>query len=237
VRSARSRFLPSLSAQAQIQGFTQEFTNESLLFNRAIQNAQATAFNCRFQNDIIRGLPAGQLPNQPNGGLIPDCNEFAGLDATGEALAPEVRSAILSQNDVFPFRFTRQPFRMSVTVSLPIFSNFSRNLGVAQAQAQREDLEEGVRARELQVETEVTARFLQVETALRAIQVQALSREAAREQLRLAQDRYRLGSGSALELTDAQTAIQQAETDYVSAVYEYHRAVAALEFAVGRPLR
>lgn len=237
VRSAKSRFLPSLSANAQFQGFTQEFTDEGILVGRAIQSAQGTANNCQFQNDIIRGLPAGQLPNQPNGGLIDDCNDFAGLDATGQALRPEQQSAILTRNDVFPFSFTGQPFRMSLSVSIPIFSNFSRTLGVAQAQAQRDDLQESVRARELLVETEVTARYLQVQTAIRAIQVQALNRDAAREQLRLAQDRYRLGSGSALELTDAQTSVQQAETDYVTSVYDYHRAVAALEFAVGRPLR
>ena len=37
--------------------------------------------------------------------------------------------------------------------------------------------------------------------------------------------------------SDAQTAVQRAEGDYVNAVYDYHKAVAALEAAVGRPLR
>ena len=58
-----------------------------------------------------------------------------------------------------------------------------------------------------------------------------------RDQLRLAQDRYRLGAGTSLEVADAQSAVQQAEGDYVNAVYFYHKAVAALEAAVGRPLR
>ena len=70
-----------------------------------------------------------------------------------------------------------------------------------------------------------------------AIGVQEANRAAARDQLRLAQDRYRLGAGTSLEVSDAQNAVQQAEGDYVNAVYDYHKAIAALEAAVGRPLR
>ena len=98
-------------------------------------------------------------------------------------------------------------------------------------------MEESVRARRLLVETDVAARYLGVVNAYRAIQVQEQSRVAAREQIRLAQDRYRLGSGSSLEVSDAQNAVTRAEGDYVNAVYEYHKAIALLELAVGRPLR
>jgi outer membrane protein TolC len=38
-------------------------------------------------------------------------------------------------------------------------------------------------------------------------------------------------------VADAQNAVQAAEGDYVNAVYAYHKAIAALEAAVGRPLR
>jgi outer membrane protein len=98
-------------------------------------------------------------------------------------------------------------------------------------------MEESVRARQLLVEADVAGRYLAVLNAYRAIQVQEQSRVAAREQIRLAQDRYRLGSGSSLEVSDAQNAVTRAEGDYVNAVYEYHKAIALLELAVGRPLR
>jgi len=35
----------------------------------------------------------------------------------------------------------------------------------------------------------------------------------------------------------AQVTALRAETDYIGAVYDYHKAVAALQAAVGRPLR
>ena len=84
---------------------------------------------------------------------------------------------------------------------------------------------------------DVNSRFLALATDYKAISVQAASRDAARDQLRLAQDRYRLGSGTALEVSDAQNSVQRAEGDYVNAIYDYHKALAALEAAVGRPLR
>jgi outer membrane protein len=83
----------------------------------------------------------------------------------------------------------------------------------------------------------VHARDLGLQTSYQAIGVQAANREAARDQLRLAQDRYRLGAGTSLEVSDAQNAVQRAEGDYVNAIYDYHKAIAALEAAVGRPLR
>jgi len=237
VRSSKSAYLPSLSFSAGWRGFTQEFTNTDILLGGSLGSAISSAERCRFQNDIIQGLPAGQLPNQPNGGLVADCNAAAGLDVTGTALSAERRAAILNSNSVFPFDFRSQPFSASVTVSLPIFNGFSRELRVAQSRAQEEDAREQLRGSELQVRSDVEARWLALQTAWHSIAVQSANRDAAREQLSLAQDRYRVGVGNTLEVTDAQNAVQRAEGDYIIAVYSYHRAIAALEAAAGRTLR
>jgi outer membrane protein len=237
VRAAKSRFLPTLSFSASVSGFTQEFTNESVLLTNRFESAVGAAENCTFQNDLIGALPGGGIPGYPSGGRIADCNTFAGLNPAGTALSDSIGSLITSRNNVFPLNYTKQPFQARLQISLPIFDNFTRNLQVSQAQVQRHDLVEGVRARALQVEAEVHSRWLGVQTAYQAIQVQALARDAARDQLRFAQDRYRLGTGSSLEVSDGQNAVSRAEGDYVNAVYEYHRVIALLEYAVGRPLR
>src|SRR5437762_3243061 len=145
--------------------------------------------------------------------------------------------AIRDQNAAYPFNFTPQPFQARLTVSIPLWGNFSQPLQVSQAKAQQQDLEESVRARGLQVHTEVSQAYLTVTTAYRTIAIQDTNRTAAREQLQLATERYRVGSGTFFELLDAQVAALRAESEYVNAVYDYHKAVAALEAAVGRPLR
>ncbi|MCA9768079.1 MAG: TolC family protein, partial [Gemmatimonadetes bacterium] len=63
------------------------------------------------------------------------------------------------------------------------------------------------------------------------------NRAAAADRLTLARQRFEVGSGTALEVSDAQNAVSQAEFDYVAAVYDYHTAVVGLEAAVGRPIR
>jgi len=227
VRSAKSEFLPTLSAQAGWSGFTQQFTNDNILLGQALSNAQSQAAPCESNNEVRAavGLPAV------------DCFGPVGLNSQGTGLQDPVAQQIRDANSVFPFHYTGQPFQASLRISLPIFTGFGRSLRLSQARAQEQDADESARARRLQVRSDVHARYLGLQTAYKAIDVQAANREAARDQLRLARDRYRLGAGTSLEVADAQNAVQQAEGDYVNSVYDYHKAIAALEAAVGRPLR
>ena len=229
VRAARSEFLPTLSVQAGWSGFTQEFTNEGVLLGQSLTGARADAARCQYDNQVRTALDLG--------GQVPDCFAAFGLNSSGTALNDDLARQIREQNNVFPFDYTGQPFRANLTISLPIFTGFSRSLRVSEARAQELDADEEARARRLQVRSDVQARHLALQTTYQAIAVQEANRAAARDQLRLAQDRYRLGAGASLEVSDAQNAVQQAEGDYVNAVYDYHKAVAALEAAVGRPLR
>lgn len=235
VRSARSEYLPSFSVSTGISGFTQEFTDTDVLVQNALGGAIGSAQNCTFQNGILSRLTSPHP--SPNGGIIPDCNAFAGLDATGTQLLPDVQQSILDRNSVFPFNFSRQPWSIRLGVSLPIWDGFSRSARISQARAQQDDATEQVRARRLEVAGQVQGRVAGVRTAWEAARIQELTRTAAREQLQLAQERYRIGNGTALEVADAQNAVTQAEVEYVTAVYDYHLAVVGLEAAVGRPLR
>jgi outer membrane protein len=129
------------------------------------------------------------------------------------------------------------PWTLSVGVSLPIYDAFGRNVQIAQARSQQESLTQSVRAQELAVRANVGAAYLALVTAYQTIGVQANNRAAADDALTLAEEQYRVGSGSIIQLNDAQVASEQAGVAYVNAVYNYHKAVAALEQAVGRPLR
>jgi outer membrane protein len=229
VSAAKTEFFPSLSVRAGWSGFTQQYTNEELLMSEALSGAQSNAADCQYNNAIRTGLSLG--------GETANCFAASGLVDGGGALLDPVAQQLQSSNATFPFSYTGQPFGATLTVSLPIFTGLGRSLRLSQARAQEDDVAEEVRARRLQVRTDVHARYLALQTAYQAIDVQGRSREAAQDQLRLARDRYRLGAGTALEVSDAQTAVQRAEGDYVNAVYDYHKAIAALEAAVGRPLR
>jgi outer membrane protein TolC len=237
--AVKGEYFPSLRASASWQGYTQQYTDDQSLIDQAYGSASATAANCSFQNEVIAGLTYGPggMPGQPNGGFIPDCNAYAGLNPAGTALDPAVSNQIIAANDVFPWDFTTQPFQVFAGISLPIFTGLQRETRVSEAKAQRDDALERVRAQSLLVRQQVTSRYLAIDATYKAIGVAEANRIAAADQLRLAQDRYRLGNGTALELSDSEGAVQRAEGTYVDAVYAYHKAVVALEEAVGQPLR
>jgi outer membrane protein TolC len=74
-------------------------------------------------------------------------------------------------------------------------------------------------------------------TAARAVTLQELNAQRAREELSFAEERYRVGASTFLEVTDARTSFERAESERINAIYDYHKAYAQLESAVGRPLR
>lgn len=129
------------------------------------------------------------------------------------------------------------PFSYSISASLPLFEAFSRNVSVQLARASEDDLTQAIRARELTVRSEVVAANHAVIAAYRKIDLQRANKAASAEALDLATQRYRVGSGTYLELLDARVTADQADANYVTAVYDYHKAIATLENAVGRPLR
>ena len=129
------------------------------------------------------------------------------------------------------------PWSVSIGVQLPLYDGLSRSVRTASARAQQDDIDHAIRASELAVAAQVTAAFNTLQAAYRTIAIQEANRTASTEALELATQRYRVGSGSYIELLDARVGAERADADYVGAVYEYHRAIANLENAVGRPLR
>ena len=57
------------------------------------------------------------------------------------------------------------------------------------------------------------------------------------EDLALTQESYKVGAKTFLDVTVARGIYETAQINRVTSIYEYHKAFAALESAVGRPLR
>jgi outer membrane protein len=132
---------------------------------------------------------------------------------------------------------TNPPWNLRLGLSIPLFDAFARNVQISQARANERGYDLSIRAQELAVRANVHGAYTTLISAYRTIGVQANNRTAADEALSLATERYRVGSGSIIELLDARVASETAGNDYVKAVYNYHKAIAALEQAVGQPLR
>jgi outer membrane protein len=147
------------------------------------------------------------------------------------------RAAFRVANSAYPFDFTRNPYSLSVGLSIPIFDGLGRETQLQEANAFREDARYTVRRQELALTADVTSAFVTLQAAFRAAELQQRTAATAREALQLAQERYRVGATTFVDLTTARAEFERAETDRIDAVYEFHRAFAALENAVGRSLR
>ncbi|HEY7530651.1 MAG TPA: TolC family protein [Gemmatimonadota bacterium] len=124
----------------------------------------------------------------------------------------------------------------SLSLTWELFGGFTRHAGTSRAKAEVRASEEAVRAAELEVEAAVRAAVLAVETAYARRLAQAEEVELAREQLDLAQERYRIGSLSFPDLTDAQVTFAAAETAAIGSVHDFFLALAALEEASAQPV-
>ena len=125
---------------------------------------------------------------------------------------------------------------VSLGLSWPLFNRFQREqnietqrnaLLVAESQAQ-----EAARA----VSADVTAQLAQLEAASARITITQMSVLAAQEDLRVQQERYRLGASTIVDLLTSQEALDQAEVDVVNARFDYLRARAQIEAIIGRSL-
>jgi outer membrane protein len=148
-------------------------------------------------------------------------------DSLGNPVGPELRQITKGIS----------PWSLQIGVQLPLYDGFQRNVSTAQARAAQDDLRQNIRRGELYIRAGVTAAYLALVAAYQTIGIQQTSQSASGEALSLATERYRVGNGTFLELLDARVTAEQADAAYVGAVYDYHKAFAALENAVGRPLR
>lgn len=221
VKSVHGEYLPSLQLSTGIAGYTYQYTNSEYPVQLVQQQLLQQQASC-YTTDSIR-IGAG-LPS-------------IGGQCAAYVFTPQMASQIRSANQQFPFGFTRTPWQVAATFSLPIFNNFTREQQIEQAEANRNDANYKVRAQELQLTADVTSAYLTLETQVQTVALQEQNASKAREELRLAQERYRVGAATYLDLADAQATYSQAENDRINAVYQYHKAFAALENAVGRPLR
>ncbi len=220
VHAMQGHYLPTLTLQTGWGGNASKLADQSV----AIANARAGVEGARegcFSQDSIRAV-AGMA--QFNCASMP-------------TWTPELEANAISQNNRFPFQFTPAPRSFSAFLSLPIFDNLGREQRLQEASIQRDNARLTVRQRELQTTADVTQAYRNLQTAIRTTQLQEINATRAREELSFAEERYKVGAATFLDVTTSRGTFEQAQIDRLNAIYDYHRAFAALENAVGRPLR
>jgi outer membrane protein TolC len=126
--------------------------------------------------------------------------------------------------------------QVSLSLSWDIFNGFDRELTVAQRRASLDVAEATAADERRAVDASLTQYLAQLDAARATIDITATSVAAATEDLRVQQERYRLGASTIVDVLTSQEALNQAEVDVVNARFNYLRAKAQLEALIGRTL-
>jgi len=221
VRMARSAYLPSLSFSLGTSGFAREASNSNFLVGQAEGMALGRIAQCEATNDLYSRL-ANPLP-------ATDCSQYFFTESQ--------RQSVIDGNNAFPFDFIRQPPTATMGINIPIFQGRRRQRDVETARIAEEDLRYQVRNSELALKADIASGLSNLQTAYEAALIEEENQVWADEQLRLAQERYRLGSATFLELVEAETVKAGADRDRIAAIFAYHDSLASLEAVVGTSLR
>ena len=89
----------------------------------------------------------------------------------------------------------------------------------------------------LQITTDVTQAYLNLVTSAKTVELQTQIAAKAAEDLALNEASFRVGAKTFLDVSTARATYEKTQIDRVNAIYQYHYNFAALENAVGRPLR
>jgi len=126
--------------------------------------------------------------------------------------------------------------QVSLQLSWNLFNRFDRELAITQREASYDVAHATAEDERRAVQAELTQRLAELDAARSKIDITRTSVAAATEDLRVQQERYRLGVATIVDVLTSQEALDQAEVDVVNARFDYLRAKAQIEALIGRTL-
>lgn len=138
-----------------------------------------------------------------------------------------------SSRNSYSFLNSRQ---INLGLNWPIFNRFQREQGIVNSLTALENAEAQEADSRRLVLSNLSAAIAALEAARLTITITQTSVLAAEEDLRIQQERYRLGAATIVDILTSQEALNQAEVDAVTARFDYVRARASISALIGRTL-
>lgn len=119
--------------------------------------------------------------------------------------------------------------QVGLSLSVNLFNGFQTTSRVSQAQSDKRKTEEQISNLKTTLRTQVQSIKLRIHEAERRVRSQQRTVELAEKTYQIATTRYRTGSGTQLEVNDADVALLRARLNRVQAVFDHLMAVADLD--------
>ena len=130
--------------------------------------------------------------------------------------------------------FNSENYRVGLSLNLPIFSNWNTEASMQFAEVNYLNQLEDLTALERTIKIEVKESFLNLVASKKQLEVTDANIKAAKENRRVNNERYNLGSGTILDVLQSDKDYTQALTDNISARFEYFQNRDKLMNALGK---
>lgn len=161
---------------------------------------------------------AGAKVSEYRSDLFPTVNAAAGYNIVGSGL-PAANN-----------------YNLGLVISWPIFNGMLTTHQIEEARLRRDAIGHSIADLRQRILLEVKTAFLDWQNAHQEIHEAAVTLDASRVELALADKRYATGLGNIIELTDAERDFIQDKANYVNTLYAFAVARAELERAAGQSL-
>lgn len=122
---------------------------------------------------------------------------------------------------------------VGASLSLPIFDGFEKNYKYYQAKQSEKKVNNGLKQLENAIDFELSQSNISLENARTNLRIQDRNLKLATEVVRVSKVKYRQGVGSNLEVTNAESDLKEAQTNYYTALYDLVIAKIDLDKAQG----
>jgi|GEM_PF-360311 len=136
--------------------------------------------------------------------------------------------------DTATYNYSRHTRTYGVSVSYNIFDGFLRERQVAQAKVYLNNKKAQLADNRNLAVSQIKTAFLNIGQLKEQKKVSEENVEAAQEDLRITQEKYKLGAAAILELLDAQVSLKEAQVSMIQADFDSNLAIAELENAMGK---
>jgi len=139
-------------------------------------------------------------------------------------------------NTTFGNQFTSRNVNKNVgfTLSIPFFSNFNRRTNIQSQEIQLRNARLNLQDLELQVVQDVNQALTDYKSFIKQLEASQKSLTAAERSYQTEQERYDVGAGTLIELSDARAAFVEAQANRAQALYRVVFQEKLLDFYLGR---
>jgi len=196
----------------------------------------------KLENDLALSADTSAYRNRPEFGLIETQGKLNELNLQRlkseylPSLSAFGSSSYAYQSDNFKDLFdTKFPSTViGLQLNVPIFSGFQRSNQVKQAQIEVRKSANILNSVKNGLILQQDVARITYQNSIQSLENQRSNMKLASEVLRVSKIKYQEGVGSSIEVTQAQTALEQAENNYIQSLYDALVSKVDLDNAYGR---